>query len=50
MGSQFSATGTWSLGAAMGVVLFFVSGITLFTISRIVNLKRSGFTGVGSRD
>ena len=50
MGSQFSATGTWSLGAAMGVVLFFVAAITLFTISRLVNLKRSGFTGVGSRD
>lgn len=50
MGSQFSATGTWSLGAAMGVVLFFVAGITLFTISRLVNLKRSGFTGVGSQD
>lgn len=50
MGSQFSATGTWSLGAAMGVVLFFVAGITLYTISRLVDLKRSGFTGVGSRD
>lgn len=50
MGSQFSATGTWALGAAMGVILFLVSGLTLFTISRLVNLKRSGFTGVGSRD
>ncbi|WP_420006579.1 ABC transporter permease [Arenibacterium sp. LLYu02] len=50
MGSQFSATGTWSLGAAMGVVLFFVAGITLFTISRLVDLKRSGFTGAGGRD
>ncbi len=50
MGSQFSATGTWSLGAAMGVVLFFVAAITLFTISRLVDLKRSGFTGAGSRD
>ena len=50
MGSQFSATGTWSLGAAMGVVLFFVAGLTLFTISRLVNLKRAGFTGAGSRD
>ncbi len=50
MGSQFSATGTWSLGAAMGVVLFFVAGVTLYTISRLVDLKRSGFTGVGSRD
>ena len=50
MGSQFSATGTWSLGAAMGVMLFFVAGLTLFTISRLVNLKRAGFTGAGSRD
>ncbi|WP_112310779.1 ABC transporter permease [Pseudogemmobacter bohemicus] len=50
MGSQFSATGTWSLGAAMGVVLFFVAGLTLLTISRLVNLKRAGFTGAGSRD
>lgn len=50
MGSQFSATGTWSLGAAMGIVLFFVAGVTLYTISRLVDLKRSGFTGVGSRD
>ena len=50
MGSQFSATGTWSLGAAMGVVLFFVAAIVLFAISRMVDVKRSGFTGVGSRD
>ena len=50
MGSQFSATGTWSLGAAMGVILFFVAAITLFGISRLINIKRSGFTGVGSRD
>ncbi|MEP9387684.1 ABC transporter permease [Mesorhizobium sp. KR9-304] len=50
MGSQFSATGTWSLGAAMGVVLFFVAAIVLFAISRMVDIKRSGFTGVGSRD
>ncbi|GGG68611.1 putrescine ABC transporter permease [Salipiger pallidus] len=50
MGSQFSATGTWSLGAAMGVVLFFVAGLTLFTISRLIDLKRSGFTGAGGRD
>jgi ABC-type spermidine/putrescine transport system permease subunit I len=50
MGSQFSATGTWALGAAMGVVLFFVSGIVLFVISRTVNLKRSGFTGLTKGD
>jgi ABC-type spermidine/putrescine transport system permease subunit I len=50
MGSQFSATGTWALGAALGVVLFLVAGLTLFLISRMVDIKRSGFTGVGSRD
>lgn len=50
MGSQFSATGTWALGAAMGVVLFIVAGLTLFAISRLVDIKRSGFTGAGSRD
>lgn len=50
MGSQFSATGTWALGAAMGVVLFLVAGVTLFLISRLVDIRRSGFTGAGSRD
>ena len=50
MGSQFSATGTWSLGAAMGTVLFVVSGVAIYTISRLVNLRRSGFTGAGSRE
>jgi spermidine/putrescine transport system permease protein len=42
---QFGATGTWALGAAMGVVLFVISAIFILVMAKTVNLRRSGFTG-----
>ncbi len=42
---QFGATGTWALGSAMGVVMFFICLIFIFIIWRTINLKRSGYTG-----
>ncbi|MBA2557709.1 MAG: ABC transporter permease [Chloroflexi bacterium] len=42
---QFGATGTWALGAAMGVVLFVASLLAIGLMVRTVDLKRSGFTG-----
>ena len=42
---QFGATGTWALGSAMGVVLFFICLIFITIIWRTVNLQRSGYTG-----
>lgn len=41
---QFTATGTWSLGAALGVVLFAVSLIVVVVLFSTVNLRRSGVT------
>lgn len=43
---QFGESGTWALGAAMGVVLFIFSGIVLAIISLGIDLRRSGFTGL----
>jgi ABC-type spermidine/putrescine transport system permease subunit I len=45
LGKQFSETGTWALGSAMGVVLFVVSSLVIALMWRTVNLQRSGFTG-----
>jgi len=42
---QFGATGTWALGSAMGVVLFFICLIFITIIWRTINLQRSGYTG-----
>lgn len=42
---QFGATGTWALGSAMGVVLFFICLIFITVIWRTINLQRSGYTG-----
>ncbi len=42
---QFGATGTWALGSAMGVVLFFICLIFIIIIWRTINLQRSGYTG-----
>ncbi|WP_434291240.1 ABC transporter permease [Celeribacter sp. SCSIO 80788] len=39
---QFTATGTWSLGAALGVVLFSLSIAVVALLARTVNLRRSG--------
>ena len=44
---QFGESGTWALGAAMGVVLFIFSLAVLALFSLGVNLRRTGFTGLG---
>lgn len=44
---QFGESGTWALGAAMGVVLFVFSGLTLAVLSMGIDLRRTGFTGLG---
>jgi ABC-type spermidine/putrescine transport system permease subunit I len=44
---QFGATGTWAMGSAMGVLLFFVSLIFIGLIWLTVDARRSGFTGGG---
>jgi spermidine/putrescine transport system permease protein len=44
---QFGESGTWALGAAMGVALFAFSGIVLAVLSLGVDLRRTGFTGLG---
>ncbi|WP_434362498.1 ABC transporter permease [Parasalinivibrio latis] len=45
LANQFGATGTWALGAAMGVVLFGVSLIVIALLWRSINLNRTGYTG-----
>ena len=42
---QFGATGTWALGSAMGVILFFICVIFILIIWKTLNLRRSGYTG-----
>ena len=49
LGQQFGETGTWALGSAMGVVLFIVSFIVIAAMALTINLKRSGFTGMGAK-
>ncbi len=44
---QFGESGTWALGAAMGVVLFIFSLAVLCLFSLGINLRRTGFTGLG---
>jgi spermidine/putrescine transport system permease protein len=46
MAQQFGESGTWALGAAMGVVLVVFSLVALVILSLGVNLRRSGFTGM----
>lgn len=47
MAQQFGESGTWALGAAMGVVLFVFSAFALAILSMGVDLRRTGFTGLG---
>ncbi|WP_439622972.1 ABC transporter permease [Shinella sp.] len=47
MSQQFGESGTWALGAAMGVVLFLFSALALAILSFGVDLRRTGFTGMG---
>lgn len=49
LGQQFGETGTWALGSAMAVVLFIFSFFLLALMGLTINLKRSGFTGMGAR-
>ncbi len=50
LGQQFGETGTWALGSAMGVILFAVSLTVIAVTGLTINLKRSGFTGMGRDD
>jgi len=45
---QFDATGTWSLGSALGVLLFAVSMVVVLLLLRTINLRRSGVTALES--
>lgn len=47
MAQQFGESGTWALGAAMGVILVLFSAVALAVLSLGVNLRRTGFTGLG---
>ena len=47
LGQQFGETGTWALGSAMGVVLFLFSCLVIVVMARTINVRRSGFTGLG---
>lgn len=47
VGQQFGESGTWSLGAAMGMVLIVFSALALLVLRFTVNLRRTGFTGQG---
>jgi spermidine/putrescine transport system permease protein len=44
---QFGEFGTWALGATMGVALFAFSLAVLGVFSLGINLRRTGFTGLG---
>ncbi|MBN8629678.1 MAG: ABC transporter permease [Rhodobacterales bacterium] len=45
LSKQFSESGTWALGSAMGVVLFLLSCAVITVIWFSVDLRRSGYTG-----
>jgi ABC-type spermidine/putrescine transport system permease subunit I len=45
LAQQFGDTGTWSLGAAMGVFLFAATLLMVFVLGRAINPRRSGFSG-----
>jgi ABC-type spermidine/putrescine transport system permease subunit I len=47
MAQQFGESGTWALGAAMGVLLFVVSVAVIALIGTRIDLRRTGFTGMG---
>jgi ABC-type spermidine/putrescine transport system permease subunit I len=49
LAQQFGETGTWALGSAMGVFLFFASLVVILAMRWTIDLKRSGFTGVIDR-
>jgi ABC-type spermidine/putrescine transport system permease subunit I len=44
LSTHFGATGTWSLGAALGVVLFTLSMIVVLLLMRSIDLRKSGIS------
>jgi ABC-type spermidine/putrescine transport system permease subunit I len=46
LAAQFGDTGTWSLGAAMGVLLFLLVLACVAIVGRSIDPKRIGFTGL----
>lgn len=44
LGHQFNETGTWALGSAMAVVLFFVSFAVVGLVWMTIDLRRTGIT------
>jgi ABC-type spermidine/putrescine transport system permease subunit I len=46
LAAQFGDTGTWSLGAAMGVLLFLFVLACVYIVARSIDPKRIGFTGL----
>ncbi|ANT62867.1 hypothetical protein AYJ57_20490 (plasmid) [Salipiger sp. CCB-MM3] len=46
LAQQFAESGTWALGAAMGVILFIVS-ISVTLLMFRIDLRRAGFSGMG---
>jgi len=49
LGQQFGETGTWALGSAMGVILFLLSFLVIALMRLTIDLKRTGFTGMGAK-
>ena len=49
LGQQFGETGTWALGSAMSVVLFFLSFLVISMMYCTIDLRRTGFTGMHSK-
>ena len=47
MAQQFGESGTWALGAAMGVILFLFAAAALGLLGLGIDLSRTGFTGLG---
>lgn len=47
LSQQFGETGTWALGSAMSVVMFIFSFLVIAVMRLTIDLRRSGFTGVG---
>jgi len=49
LAQQFGETGTWALGSAMSVVLFFLSFLVISIMYCTIDLRRTGFTGMHSK-
>jgi ABC-type spermidine/putrescine transport system permease subunit I len=49
LAQQFGETGTWALGSAMSVVLFFFSFLVIAVMYCTIDPRRTGFTGLKSK-